>query len=239
MDQIDINTAQNVSITQNMAGISDRLLAYLIDSLIIVAYMFSIGMVVFNIPGENPKMIAAFLFFLPVFLYHLLMEIFNNGQSLGKKARDIKVANLDGSQPGIGGYVLRWMLRPVDFWLSGSVALICILAGKKGQRLGDMAAGTTVIKQIDYEHYLDEHSSTYIDSNYEPIFPEAVQLKHQDLDLIRTALHAKVEQLNEQPVNLLADKLKARLKITTDMGNSKFLNTLLKDHEALNRVEEV
>src|SRR5690606_34920667 len=85
------------------------------------------------------------LFYLPVIFYHLLCEVFMDGQTFGKKAIDIKVVKLDGSQPSVGSYFLRWLLQIVDLPFFGAIGIITILVNGKGQRVGDLAAGTTVI----------------------------------------------------------------------------------------------
>jgi uncharacterized RDD family membrane protein YckC len=59
----------------------------------------------------------------------------------------IKVVKIDGSQPGIGSYFLRWLIKPVDvFFTYGSVGIITMLINGKGQRLGDLAANTNCYK---------------------------------------------------------------------------------------------
>jgi uncharacterized RDD family membrane protein YckC len=59
-----------------------------------------------------------------------------NGQSLGKKVVAIKVVKLDGTQPGIGSFILRSILRVIDIQLlNGLVALISVAASDKSQRL--------------------------------------------------------------------------------------------------------
>ena len=88
------------------------------------------------------------VFFLPVVFYDLISEILLDGQSVGKKVMGIKVVSLNGAQPSLGQYLLRWVFRIVDFSFSGSlVAVIMVAVTEKKQRLGDMLAGTTWLKQ--------------------------------------------------------------------------------------------
>ena len=64
----------------------------------------------------------------------------------GQKSPHLRVVRLDGTRAGLGDYLLRWLLRPVEIVMTlGVVALITILLNGRGQRLGDLAAGTTVI----------------------------------------------------------------------------------------------
>ena len=69
------------------------------------------------------------------------------GQTLGKKLLGIRVVMAGGGTPGTGAIVVRTVLRIVDGFAFYLVGLIVILAtGKKRQRLGDLAGGTTVAR---------------------------------------------------------------------------------------------
>ena len=62
---------------------------------------------------------------------------------------NIRVVKLDGS-PSIGSYLLRWLLFIVDGPLTSGLGIFVILLTKNNQRLGDLAAGTMVIKEKNY-----------------------------------------------------------------------------------------
>ena len=148
MDNFQIETAQNVSIQQNVASVATRIGSYLIDGLIIVGY-YLIAIWIFNALDMSlgiEMWVVYLLLGLPVFFYSLIFEVLMYGQTPGKYVNKIRVVKIDGSKPTFSSYLLRWMLRLIDISLaSGSVALLTILLNGKGQRLGDMAAGTTVI----------------------------------------------------------------------------------------------
>src|SRR5690606_22996770 len=135
-------TNQNIEIKLEPAGLGDRIIAFLIDLLIIFFYGMLAAIIV-----SNFVFYSSVILFVPILFYFLLFEIFTNGQSPGKKVREIKVVKLNGGSPTIFNYLLRWVLWPIDFFIYGSVAIFCIIVTKNGQRLGDFAAGTTVIKQ--------------------------------------------------------------------------------------------
>ena len=130
MENIGIETTQNVDIQYNIASIGDRVLAQIIDMLILFGYGFAMIFVVLFLgdtfsgsPIYFPT--ATFIIlYLPFFFYDLLCEIFLNGQSMGKKILKIKVVKIDGSQPGLGSYFLRWLLKQIDvFFTYGSVGI--------------------------------------------------------------------------------------------------------------------
>ena len=145
MQNVGIHTTQNVFIHHQLAGLGDRIGAYLLDLAIIVAYGFAVFFIIALLEMELSNSLML-VFFLPVFFYDLLFEILMDGQSPGKRQLRIKVVKLDGTQPTLGSYILRWILRPIDVLFYGGVAILCIVIGGKGQRLGDIPAGTTVVK---------------------------------------------------------------------------------------------
>lgn len=230
MQKVGIQTTQNVLIDYEVAGLGERIGAYLLDGVIIVAYIFLIAFI--NIQIQTLPVVVNVLLALPVFLYHLLCEIFFNGQSIGKRQLNIKVVRLDGTSPTLSNYLLRWILRPVDFWLYYSVAVLCILIGGKGQRLGDMAGGTTVVK---YRNKLTGNIRQVYDptlpEDYEVTFPQVNRLSEDDISLIRETLSRYRRTADPMPVQLMTDKAKEILEVNTDMPPVKFLNILLKDYQ--------
>ncbi|EMR02501.1 RDD family protein [Cesiribacter andamanensis] len=233
MQKVEIQTTQNVLIDYEVAGLGDRIGAYLLDSLLTGAYY--IVLILFNSEVYSMPTWLIITFILPPFLYHLLCEIFFNGQSLGKRQLHLKVVRLDGTQPGIGNYLLRWLLRPLDIWLYGSVAILTILINGKGQRLGDMAAGTTVVKYRPQQHNFDQQLYTPAPEQeaYEVQFPQVSRLQEKDVALIRETLRTYRLTGNAQPVQLMADKAQQLLGIETSMPPLKLLHTLAKDFDHL------
>ena len=133
--QVSIRTTQNVFIDQDKAGVGHRILAGIIDLCVMI--LFSVGITkALEVAAIESIWINILLYF-PIYFYHLYMEILNNGQSLGKMVLRLKVVRLDGTPPTIGGYVLRWLISPLDLLATGSVAIISIGLTQHGQRLGD------------------------------------------------------------------------------------------------------
>jgi uncharacterized RDD family membrane protein YckC len=230
MQTVTVRTTQNVFIEYPMAGLGDRILAYLIDLLIIIAYFIA---VVFLMVSANVFSLAAFIsaLLIPAFLYHLFFEIFMNGQSPGKRAMNIKVVRLDGTPPTIGNYVIRWLLRLIEIdLLSGAVALVTIAVSDKGQRLGDMAAGTTVVKLAGQQAVTAKDVFTVAEESYLPVFNQVVQLNDGDIELIQQALEVNRNSGNYQPVLAVTEKVKTNLGIQTELPPVKFLYTIVKDY---------
>jgi hypothetical protein len=168
-----------------------------------------------------------------MFFYDLFFEILMNGQSLGKKALDLRVVRVDGSNPTIGNYLLRWLLKPIDILFSGSVAVTCILLTRFGQRLGDLAAGTTVVKLVSVGNVTSQQIIQQLDEAYEPVFTQVTQLSDQDINLIKKALEVNRTHGNMQPAIQLETRIKSLLGIESDMPAVKFLYTIIKDYSHL------
>lgn len=227
--QISIQTAQNVTIEHDKAGVGNRIFAFLIDAAIITLYSIGVNYVM-DIVGWFDSVWLNILLYFPAFFYDLYMEILNNGRSVGKQAMGLRVVRLDGSSPTIGGYILRWILRPIDVWLSGAIAIICIALTENGQRLGDLAAGTTVVKLRKTEKVSRLQLVEKMDEDYEPVFPEVKILTDPEINLIKEALKMQADHTNSKPVMLMTEKVKEKLEIESELRPTQFLYTILRDH---------
>ncbi|HSP87285.1 MAG TPA: RDD family protein [Ignavibacteriaceae bacterium] len=202
MQKISIETTQNVTIDYDIAGIGDRVIAGLLDFLIMFGYLIGIIILLtffdqINLGFEFGIAIWIILY-LPVFFYDFLCEIFMDGQSFGKKARKIKIIKMDGSQPTIGSYFLRWILKPIDVYFTyGSVGIITLFINGKGQRLGDLAANTTAIKMKQTLRFEDTVFYN-IPENYDLKFPQVSLLNDNDIRVIKDVINLnnrKIETL--------------------------------------------
>lgn len=229
MPESNIITGQYVRINQTAASIGTRLVARGIDAIIVVAY--AIGMILLMEQAITINRYYIFVF-LPAILYSFLFELFNNGQSLGKMIMHIKVVKIDGSTPTIGDYFMRWLLQIIDIDMMG-VGALAILLTKNSQRLGDLAAGTMVIKLNNYRQLqvsLDEFS--YLERNYMPVYPQAEDLTLNQIDVIQRTLNSDYGQERNNRIELLAEKVHSMLGISYDKTSAeKFLYTIVRDYQ--------
>lgn len=231
MDNFQIETAQNIGIHQNVAGIGDRILAFIIDIFIIIAYaiLASFGIAGLGLDGGS-LWVYYLLIGLPVFLYYLIWETFNNGQTPGKSALKIRVVRLDGSRPRFNQYIVRWLLRLIDITLSsGGVAVVVILLNGKGQRLGDLAAGTTVVTEKK-PMQLSQTLQMDIPEDYSPAYPQVTILKDRDIQEIKRLYTNARRNGNHQVVISLSSKISALLEVTPRERPSEFVQKVLKDY---------
>ncbi|MFM7430603.1 MAG: RDD family protein [Flammeovirgaceae bacterium] len=188
MQTISFRTTQNVFIQYPLASVGDRILGYLIDQLIFVVYVFIVIAIAQSIDMEQIWLLIALLS-IPYILYRLLFEIFMNGQTPGKRAMQIKVVRINGTPATVGDYVLRWIFGLIELNIaSGVIAMLSVIIGGKGQRLGDLVAGTTVFKLIEQRQATAQEVFVSPENNYEVSFPQAVQLNPSDIELIQRSL---------------------------------------------------
>ncbi|MDX1439895.1 MAG: RDD family protein [Rubricoccaceae bacterium] len=238
MDPLRIQTAQNVDLSFATAGLGYRILAWIVDIVVIVAYLFA----AFTLVGQlgfwrYGTLTLHVVIWLPVLLYHPLFEILLEGRTPGKMVFKVRVARLDGAQPSLGQYLLRWLLRFVDVTLSsGMVAVISIGATNKAQRLGDIAAGTTVVR-MHRRVRLNEVRYATLPADYVPSFPEAERLSDSDIRTLRAVIvKLRLEKRSRSTQNL-ARRAKAaverRLQLeSVRMPAEAFLRLIVDDYTA-------
>lgn len=232
MDNFQIETAQNITIQQNVAHVTTRIGSYLLDLLIIIAYVILLFFIMswLNYKPGIEEWAVYLLLSLPIMFYSLVFEILLNGQTPGKYANHIRVVKLDGSKPTLGSYLLRWLLRLIDLSLaSGSVAVLTILLNGKGQRLGDIAAGTTVISEKK-RITLKDALIADIAENYKPTFPQVTMLSDADMQTIKKLYRDAVKKRKHHVILKLHIKILEITGIKTDLKPMDFINIVMNDY---------
>ena len=236
MENLRVLTTQNVAIDYEIASVGDRYVAAIIDYLIIFGYILFV-VILFNwLEIDNLLYQAKVLvpLALPILFYHFLSEWIFEGQSIGKKVRKLKVVRLDGSPVSVGDYLLRWFLGMIEATISaGGIAILAIVLSGRGQRIGDMAAGTTVVnlrRRLSIEDALLWQSP-----KDQPIRYQAAQeLSDQDIDLIKEVLTESQRANLQAPMYHLQTQLQKRLRIAPDaLSAEAFLQTIIKDYNRI------
>lgn len=228
---VRIQTSQNVELEYEPASIGDRILATILDRLIYLGWVLFLILMytLLKLSGDMSAFVIILTIALPIMLYPILTEYFLNGQTLGKRAMNIRVVLLNGNQPTLGAYILRWLLILVDTeLLTPLVAIITIAANGKGQRVGDIAAGTTVIKTIKRVN-LSQVTYQALPDDYQVTYAEASQLNDRDIETIRQVLRNRNEELIERT----AEKVSGVLGITSSTEPRIFLLTIINDYAHL------
>jgi uncharacterized RDD family membrane protein YckC len=243
MKNIEIKTTQNVVLQYELADLKDRILAFLIDLLCLIvgiSILSSFGAAIFSSSQTAATIFSVFLISVVIF-YPLALEVWNNGQSVGKMALRIQVIKVEGGKATFADYAARWAFGMVDIYFSlGGIAAIMVASSSKAQRLGDIIANTAVIKvvpkvNLQLRDLLSIHSQT----SYSPVYNQAKQLAEEDVILIKTTLDRYARFKNDahfDAINLLARRIKEILKLDDDTtDNRKFLQTILYDFVILTR----
>ncbi len=236
MNTIKIPTTQFIELEYPIAGTGNRLLAGLIDLVVLLLYFLAILFLLYggNFPEEEGFVVFLFLQ-IPAMVYSLVCEVFAQGQTLGKWLLKLRTIRLDGTPPTVGDYLLRWILRLVDVWLSagfampGAIGLISIGVTKNGQRLGDLAAGTSVVRLQLVTTFADTIFRE-TDETYRVTFPEITRLSDRDLTIIKEVMDHAKKSKDEQLLSRLAFKIKTVSGIETEFSDSKFLEIVFNDY---------
>lgn len=243
---IEISTTQNVTIEYPLAAVRERFLALLLDFFVIGVAEFLLMLMVFRyVISSNSMAWGIFLSLFPILLfwaYTMGFEIINRGQTLGKMAVGIKVVRLDGKEPEWGDVTMRAALHLLDTLFSfGVVGLILMKTTEKSQRLGDMAANTTVIKILGVNNHfrLADIMNIQTIDNYQPVYPQVKRLREKDMIFIKSALTRSHQYYNQAHIEVLEDLVTQLMPIlgleTRPLNASEFLKTLLRDYIVLTR----
>ncbi|CAM3378534.1 RDD family protein [Aequorivita lipolytica] len=231
MENFQIETAQNVNILQNIAGVGERIVAYLLDGLIMGFYVFIVIMLFSNVNlSDDYYMIVGMTIGLPLFLYHLLWETLWNGRSPGKALMKLRVVKTDGSKPAFSNYMLRWLLRLIDITAtSGGLALVTILFNGKGQRVGDIAASTTVITEKQTVNFAQTILMD-IPENYEPSYPQVTVFSDSEIQTIKNLFMEARHNGNHNVILKLANRVSSVMEVKLEETPIKFIDKVIKDY---------
>lgn len=153
-EQLSVETPEQISINYQKAGIGSRFYAALLDTIILVLILFlgfyvNQGMLIYlsDIFGNWLGAIGGIIVFAMFWGYYMVFEIVTNGQSPGKYALGLRVIKDGGYPITFSDSAIRNLVRLADFLPSFyGVGLIVMLFSPNWQRLGDLAAGTLVVK---------------------------------------------------------------------------------------------
>lgn len=155
---VEVETPENVTLDLELAGLGSRALAAMLDLLILIAWSAMVGLlatVLAAILGSSSILTVGVFIVLSVSVaaYFIMFEGLRNGQTPGKRRLGIRVVMDSGHPVTVGAAVVRNALRLADImpppaYLVGG-ALVAL--HPRGQRLGDMAAGTIVVRDRPQE----------------------------------------------------------------------------------------
>jgi uncharacterized RDD family membrane protein YckC len=241
MKTIELQTTQNVTINYELALLRDRILAFVIDAVLLGFLVFVLSLCT-GLMGEGVALIFVYVVMLPITtFYTLFWELLNGGQTLGKMALRIKVVRLDGRPMNFIDHLLRWVFRLFDIWFTaGAIAVVLINSTRRSQRLGDVVSNTAVVKSNPdlYVSLKDILNISTID-NYQPVYPQVRFFSEDDMLVIKQT----VERYNlyknpahSEAMDLLVQRVCSEMKVpVVEQNQIGFLRTLIKDYIVLTR----
>ncbi len=238
MEKINISTTQNVLIRHNIASIGERMLATILDFVILLSYFIGISFVAGKIfDGDE---LIYIIFSIPMMFYTLISELSMHGQTLGKKVLKIKVIKTDGTQATTFNYLTRWLFRLIDiFLINGAVAVVTILINGKGQRFGDIVAKTTV---ISLKNKSNINKTIYVDipDTYEQKYEGVNLLSEEDIKTIFEVIkHYQCNISNPQAASIVrqtTNMIEKKTGIINDTNPLQFLKTIIYDYNYSHKI---
>jgi uncharacterized RDD family membrane protein YckC len=172
--KLTVETPEQIGIDYEIAGLGSRFLAALIDLLCMLLFLVAALVIAFSAIARQSDRADSFkkltdnaahsqpwthglgaaatiLILLSVFVvlfgYYIICEMVTGGASPGKRALGLRVIRDNGLPIAFTPSLLRNLVRIVDFlpWGYG-VGLVAVFASRRSQRLGDLAAGTLVVR---------------------------------------------------------------------------------------------
>jgi uncharacterized RDD family membrane protein YckC len=235
---IEINTTQNVKIEYQLASVTDRIIAYAIDFVLMGIGFLILFFFVSSFFESSIDIITQIIAFIWFGFFTLGSEIIGNGQTIGKKAMGIKIIKLNGDELEFYDYFNRWVMRLLDIYFTiGTLAILFVVGNKSSQRLGDILAGTTVIKKQNAYGFkladilkLNQKSKELSDFKY----PLVHKLSERDVILIKNTIYRNQLYPNEahqESLNLLTEKVIEILEIDEQPKNQRaFLNQVISEY---------
>jgi len=161
-DAVRITTPEQVTITLPLAGVGTRLLAALLDALVMLGIILAVLIVIAlfgSVIAFQPHAMAAgsvlgaftllFLFGF-VFAYYAGLELLWDGQTIGKRVLKLRVLRDNGTPVDAASVLARTVVRLVDFLPVGYlVGLVSMIVDGRARRLGDIVGGTIVVREWD------------------------------------------------------------------------------------------
>jgi len=153
---VTIPTPEGVDVDLTLAGIGSRFIASLIDTSIKIIALGGFFIFLFGgaslLDGDAFTSLGAAVYlvvaFLIMFGYDVFFETLSSGRTPGKRWTGLRVVRTGGRPVGFVASAIRNVVRIVDFLPSlYLIGMITAIATRMNQRLGDLAAGTVVVRE--------------------------------------------------------------------------------------------
>lgn len=241
MKYTEITTPQNVTIRYTLATFWERAIATIIDGVVLSILIFLLSTLIFSFDNSDVhEILMAFIIVPVVLFYSLLFEIFNKGQSIGKKLLSLRVIRMDAEPLRFSDFLMRWVFRGVEIYFSlGTISMFSVIASSRNQRIGDLL-GNTIVVNVSRRDRLSIENLLSLEKTKEKKvkYPAVVKLPEETILVLRETLNKRKQYQNEahnRAAQLLVDRLCIILELEKPKNNDLFLQTLLSDYVVLTR----
>jgi uncharacterized membrane protein SpoIIM required for sporulation/uncharacterized RDD family membrane protein YckC len=226
LEQIhSVETPEQVEISYTIAGLGSRLFAALIDVAVVVgAFIALILALTWGVGGRGPRdpaaqpdMSASWAFaliylgqFALMWGYYVLFEALADGRTPGKRALRLRVVQEDGLSISFGASAIRNIMRLIDLQpgLLAGVGIISILVTSRSKRIGDIVAGTIVVRERPIPIAAPVPPKVKVDAIGEPVLTGA------EFDLLRRYVERRADLRPDDRArlaSLIANRLRPHL----------------------------
>lgn len=152
---LTVTTPERVSFEFQVAGLGTRAIAQILDLLILAGVLFGVYFAAIA-AGQFGSAVIGYLVavigtFVVIFGYFWACEAFWSGQTVGKRVFRLRAVGDRGEPMTFFQAGIRNIVRLVDFLpYAYGVGMVVLFLNGRGKRLGDLAAGTIVVKDSEY-----------------------------------------------------------------------------------------
>lgn len=228
MENFTIDTTQNVSINTINSGIGKRFLAALVDMLVLIGLFIILNLILVTTNLVEFEYVSIF-FSIIFFFYNFIFEVFTDGGSPGKASQRIKVVKVTGESASVFQYFIRALLRPIDIIMG--VGLIVMIFNKYNQRLGDLIAGTTVIKSGE-KISLEDTIMASVEEDYQPFLTrsQVEKLTPEHIEVIKKVYEQALKTREYDHFLKMHQKVLEITGAKHDLLPLEFIKRVIKDY---------
>lgn len=230
-DTVAIATPEGVEVELTLAGIGSRFIAGAVDFTIQLAVIISLALIT-RPAGDAGSAIFTSAAFAMIFFYDVLFEVLGRGRTPGKRLNGVRVVREGGRPITLARSAVRNILRLIDI-LPGfyAVGMTAIFITSRNQRVGDLAAGTYVVR---YRHgdRQPSRASRHLTLDPGPAASwDVTAVSQEDVATVRAFLERRFDLRTENRAAIageLASRLRPRVGgAAPDIGDETFLELLV------------
>jgi len=192
-----IETPERVRFQYRIAGPGPRAMAWMVDVAVQLVFVLALVLVsslvtmLTGLQGAGTGLVLLGLFVLQ-WLYGAILETAFGGQTPGKRVFNLRVVRADGSPAGVQNFMLRNLLRAVDFLpaLFG-IGVLTMLIDRRMRRIGDLVGGTMVVLEQDSKMFGSVSIEPPVTEEERQSMPVRVDLSNEEVRVIEDFLRRR------------------------------------------------